>query len=465
MTKKLGIMSLVLGIVLSTSIYAQNKYALLIGVDYEGRLALDYTRQDAIKLGQILKTNFGYTTKVLTRQNETTQQAIKRAFSDLKELGEKYDQIIVFFSGHGVRDENSTEVGYLLPNDVDTNDLFMSAIDMSIIQNLSKTLRSRQVLFILDCCYSGIIGSYANMAISGGDKTLRSRQILTAGRSGQTARMWEAKELSLYTYYLTRALCREGKFLRADSDKDGELTAWDLQTYVQKKVSAETGKNQTPRMYNYTEDDGIFLFQEKFYKEPKTKPPANVGKTKTSIFSKKDPNKQFDNILKTNPLRSNSKTLSLDEVKWMLKDKVFFDVLKNKYARGFANVLEIHWNRPVIYDRASGLMWQCSGSPKIMWYSQAEAYIARLNQERFAGFSDWRLPTLEEAMSLMEPERKNDDLYIDSKFDKTQRYIWTSDWFNKDNYWAWIVNFYTGFCGPNDFYNSQYYVRAVCSRQ
>ncbi|MCH7675990.1 caspase family protein [candidate division KSB1 bacterium] len=266
-----------------TPAQAQKKYALLIGVDYEGRLALDYTRQDAIKLGQILESNFGYTTKVLTRKSETTKTAINIAFSDLKNLDASYDQVIVFFSGHGVRDENSNEVGYLLPNDVDVNKLFLTAIDMSIIQNLSRTLKAKQAMFILDCCYSGIIGSYASMTISGGDKTLRSRQILTAGRSGQKARMYEAKELSLYTFYLTRALSRGGSFLRADSDKDGELTAWDLQAYVQKKVSQETRDKQTPRMYNYTEDDGIFLFRAKNYQRPAIPIVDNREKTKDDL--------------------------------------------------------------------------------------------------------------------------------------------------------------------------------------
>lgn len=266
-----------------TPAQAQKKFALLIGVDYEGRLALDYTRQDAIKLGQILESNFGYTTKVLTRKSETTKTAINIAFSDLKNLDASYDQVIVFFSGHGVRDENSNEVGYLLPNDVDTTNYFLSAIHMSIIQDLSRTLKAKQAMFILDCCYSGIIGSYASMDVSGGDKTLRSRQILTAGRSGQKARMYEAKELSLYTFYLTRALSRGGSFLRADSDKDGELTAWDLQAYVQKKVSQETRDKQTPRMYNYTEDDGIFLFRAKNYQRPAIPIVDSSEKTKDDL--------------------------------------------------------------------------------------------------------------------------------------------------------------------------------------
>jgi len=261
MTKKIFFMALFLCLALFQSAHAQNKYALLIGVDYDGSLALDYTRQDAIEMGRVLKDNFGYKTKVLTKKNETTKEAILIALADLKKNGKDYENVVFFFSGHGQRDKGSNEVGYLLPNDVKENNLLVTAIDMGIIRNLSKTLKSKQVLFIMDCCYSGIAGAYTSMDIAGGNKLLRSRQILTAGSSEQKARIYESQGLSAYTYYLTRALSRGGDFIRADSDKDGEFTARDLQTYVEKKVSNYTKKKQTPRIYNYSEDEGTFLFR------------------------------------------------------------------------------------------------------------------------------------------------------------------------------------------------------------
>ena len=103
------------------------------------------------------------------------------------------------------------------------------------------------------------------------------------------------------------------------------------------------------------------------------------------------------------------------------------------------------------------LIWQQSGSEETMNYEMAKAYVDRFNRENFAGYNDWRLPTLEEAMSLMEPEKKNADLYIDPKFDRVQRWIWTAD--TESAAVVWVVDFYRGGCGP--LYVADDYVRAV----
>ncbi len=97
-----------------------------------------------------------------------------------------------------------------------------------------------------------------------------------------------------------------------------------------------------------------------------------------------------------------------------------------------------------------------------MPYENAKAYVTQLNKEGFAGFSDWRLPTLEEAMSLTEPKKLNGDLYIDSEFDKTQRWIWTADTYSAGR--TWIVYFTYGFCDHYDVGDDSY-VRAVRSGQ
>jgi hypothetical protein len=81
----------------------------------------------------------------------------------------------------------------------------------------------------------------------------------------------------------------------------------------------------------------------------------------------------------------------------------------------------------VVIDQATGLTWQKSGSPKYINYRDAQKYIETLNRKRFAGYSDWRLPTIPELMSLLESEKQSNKLYINPIFDKTQQWCWSAD--------------------------------------
>ena len=114
----------------------------------------------------------------------------------------------------------------------------------------------------------------------------------------------------------------------------------------------------------------------------------------------------------------------------------------------------------VVIDRTTGLMWQQAASSQQMVYSLAMDWIVRLNQRGFAGFDDWRLPTLEEAVTLLERDPNSAGLYIDPIFNSKQRlWMWTSDRGGVDS--AWYVNFNYGYSKLNRIKSSNNYVRAV----
>ncbi len=150
--------------------------------------------------------------------------------------------------------------------------------------------------------------------------------------------------------------------------------------------------------------------------------------------------------------------LSAKSVIAMLKDKGFYERQWNNSASGFRNNYILQNDSKVVYDRASGLMWQQSGSDQVMKYENAKAYIMKLNSDRLAGYNDWRLPTLEEAMSLMETSVKNGDLYVTSVFGKSKPYIWTSDKYSVSS--AWVVDFINSYCFYDNIFNDTS-VRAV----
>lgn len=164
--------------------------------------------------------------------------------------------------------------------------------------------------------------------------------------------------------------------------------------------------------------------------------------------------------------RSKPATLSSDDVKAMLKKYDFFDSSKNKNGKGFNHQFEANTikGEKVVVDHASGLMWQQSGSTEDITIDDARKYVDDLNKKSFAGFKDWRLPTLEEAISLMESKKSKNNLYIDPIFDATQEWIWTSDPVQGESRAAWVVAFGIGDCGWDDV-NGYGYVRAVRSGQ
>lgn len=152
-----------------------------------------------------------------------------------------------------------------------------------------------------------------------------------------------------------------------------------------------------------------------------------------------------------------------DEVTKWLQELGYYDKRKNPNGKGFQHQYKSvkRHGKKLVIDHATGLTWQQSGSDKSMNYADAEKYIRDLNNQKFAGYTDWRLPTLEEAMSLMEPEKKNGAFYIAPVFDRKQsHWIWTASKQSAGR--AWFVVFYDGSCNL-DVAGVYTYVRAVRS--
>ncbi len=82
------------------------------------------------------------------------------------------------------------------------------------------------------------------------------------------------------------------------------------------------------------------------------------------------------------------------------------------------------------------------------------------NKKNYSGFNDWRLPTLEEASSLLEPEKKNGN-FIDPIFDRNQWGTWTGDKCRTGK--AWIVTFVNGTVGQSPVGSAATFVRPVRS--
>ena len=151
-----------------------------------------------------------------------------------------------------------------------------------------------------------------------------------------------------------------------------------------------------------------------------------------------------------------------------------FIVNKHNYGfYGHSTIINSYENKSengdnVVIDHATGLIWQQSGSDEVLDLPKAEQWVIDLNDKGFAGYSDWSLPTAEEAISLLEPGRNTSNLYIDPVFDTKQTGIWTGDKNTRDSYLkgAGCVRFDGGYGGGNAcwvYNNATNYVRLVRS--
>ncbi len=111
-----------------------------------------------------------------------------------------------------------------------------------------------------------------------------------------------------------------------------------------------------------------------------------------------------------------------------------------------------------VVDEATGLQWQRVGGDYPATWSDAHAYVADLNAHGFAGASDWRLPTVDELVSLLERPPVMRDFCLPQVFDPSRSTLWTCD--RKSYTAAWFVSAALAFVGWQDF-SCRFHVRAV----
>ena len=221
--------------------------------------------------------------------------------------------------------------------------------------------------------------------------------------------------------------------------KDGLISDW-----LQVNLIANQDKTILIKVYNPK------LEQEKITQE--TIKIANIEKQK----QRQDYNSHKPRITPSIVLRSQPKQIIDHEAKAMVKKYNFYDNEWNSLG-SFENDFVLNKEQETILDKRTGLMWQQSGSDDSLTYKEAEHYLNTLKVNRFAGYSDWRIPTLEELNTLLECVEYN-GLYIDLIFNSNQLWCWSSDLRSPSSRWG--IHFGSGdiIWGSFEFHA---YVKAV----
>lgn len=125
--------------------------------------------------------------------------------------------------------------------------------------------------------------------------------------------------------------------------------------------------------------------------------------------------------------------LTEDQLGKCISRNNFFDSLLNPQGQ-FQNILAHGDNDDTIIDCATNLMWQ-RGGLDLCSSRKMGRDIEALNTKGFGGFYDWRMPTVEEAMSLMEPLPNPKGLHLHPCFSKEIPFIFVAAKRSPTGYW------------------------------
>lgn len=130
-----------------------NYHALLIGNNaYQNLPDLETPLNDISRLGNILKDRYGFKVEVL--ENATRFDTLAK-LNEMRARLTSNDNLLLYYAGHGELDKKNQR-GHWLPVDASSTSTanWISNVDVTDILNV---MQARQVLLVVDSCYSGTL--------------------------------------------------------------------------------------------------------------------------------------------------------------------------------------------------------------------------------------------------------------------------------------------------------------------
>ena len=165
----------------------------------------------------------------------------------LASLTTEDDRLLFFYSGHAVK---LAEQLYLVPSDAFASDDSDALLSVDRIREILSTSEAKQKVIILDACYSGPdTSSFKSVPAKISNSFLQrylneTKGAVTLSSSENDQKSWASSpdsKLSLYTYYLLRALQGDPESL----DENRHLTVYSLHSFVSAHVDRRARSYQT----------------------------------------------------------------------------------------------------------------------------------------------------------------------------------------------------------------------------
>lgn len=239
------------------------KVALLIGVgEYGvGLNPLPSAVKDVEAMQRVLQhPEMGQFDQVKALTNPAPQE-MQEGIETLFANRNKDDLILLFFSGHGVKDDSSRlYLATTLTRKTPQGELVKStAVPASFVNDVMRNSRSKRQVVLLDCCFSGAFaedmrakddGSVDVQTQLGGE----GRAVLTSSTSTQYSFEQDGSDLSVYSRFLVEGL----ETGAADLNGDGVISIDELHDYASGKVR-DAAPAMKPKIYAVEEGFKIRL--------------------------------------------------------------------------------------------------------------------------------------------------------------------------------------------------------------
>lgn len=185
---------------------------------------------------------------------DATLAEIRAGLSWLATVAGPDDSVVVYFSGHGARLQNSG--GYeslLIPVDADNRDLGASSLSEAELSTALKSIRSARLLILIDACHSGgavvLKGNAVSQSVDPGfgEKSLQhlaegnGRVAISSSRSMEYSLVMPGARNSVFTQHLLEVLKGE-----TASQGDGFIRVFRVFEHVAASVPVTTSGQQHP---------------------------------------------------------------------------------------------------------------------------------------------------------------------------------------------------------------------------
>ncbi len=224
------------------------KYALLIGIDTygEGLQPLPAAPKDVAALQEVLlNPEMGGFDEAKSLTNPT-QPDMAREIELWFQDRQPEDLVLLFFSGHGVKDDRR-DLYFAAANTEKVRDRLVrsTATSARFLHDCIRGCKAKYQVLILDCCFSGAFGDLVGR--DDGEIPLKEqlgaegRVVLTSTSAVDYSFEEKCADLSIYTRYLVEGISTGA----ADEDGDGVITVDELHRYAGRKVK-ETSPVMNP---------------------------------------------------------------------------------------------------------------------------------------------------------------------------------------------------------------------------